>query len=36
LADVFLYLLQIASLAEIDLEKVTLEKLEKNYQRKWK
>lgn len=35
LADVFLYLLQISSLAEIDLEKVTLEKLEKNYQRNW-
>ncbi len=36
LADVFLYLLQIASIAEIDLEKVTLEKLDKNYQREWK
>ncbi len=35
LADVFLYLLQISSLAEIDLEKVTLEKLEKNHQRSW-
>ncbi len=35
LADVFLYLLQISSLAQIDLEQVTLEKLDKNYQRKW-
>jgi NTP pyrophosphatase (non-canonical NTP hydrolase) len=35
LADVGLYLLQIASLAEIDLEQAILDKLEKNYQRKW-
>ncbi|MCX8062034.1 MAG: hypothetical protein N3D16_05585 [Anaerolineales bacterium] len=35
LADVLLYLLQISSLAEIDLEKATLEKLNTNYQRKW-
>ena len=35
LADVALYLLQIASLASIDLEKAILEKLEKNYQRNW-
>lgn len=36
LADVFLYLLQISSLAEIDLEKATVEKLNKNYKRTWK
>ena len=36
LADVALYLLQIASLASIDLEKAILEKLEKNYLRDWK
>jgi NTP pyrophosphatase (non-canonical NTP hydrolase) len=35
LADVGLYLLQIASLAGIDLEQAMLAKLEKNYQRKW-
>jgi NTP pyrophosphatase (non-canonical NTP hydrolase) len=35
LADVALYLLQIASLAEIDLEQAILDKLERNYQRKW-
>ncbi len=35
LADVTLYLLQIASLAEIDLEQAILDKLERNYQRKW-
>lgn len=35
LADVGLYLLQIASLAGIDLEQAILTKLEKNYQRKW-
>jgi 8-oxo-dGTP diphosphatase len=35
LADVGLYLLQIASLAGIDLEQAILAKLEKNYQRKW-
>lgn len=35
LADVALYLLQIASLAGIDLEAAILDKLEKNYQRKW-
>ena len=35
LADVALYLLQIASLAEIDLEQAILNKLEQNYQRKW-
>jgi len=35
LADVALYLLQIASVAGIDLEKVILDKLKKNYQRKW-
>jgi NTP pyrophosphatase (non-canonical NTP hydrolase) len=35
LADVFLYLLQLASVADIDLEQAMLEKLEKNYGRKW-
>lgn len=35
LADVMLYLLQLASLAGIDLEKAVLTKLEKNYQRTW-
>jgi len=35
LADVALYLLQIASIAEIDLEAAILSKLNKNYQRDW-
>ena len=35
LADVALYLLQIASLAEIDLEEAIMKKLEYNYARKW-
>jgi NTP pyrophosphatase (non-canonical NTP hydrolase) len=35
LADVALYLLQISSLANIDLEQAILDKLEKNYQRRW-
>lgn len=35
LADVALYLLQLASLAGIDLEQAILEKLKRNYQRKW-
>ena len=35
LADVLLYLLQLASIAEIDLEKAVLAKLEKNYHRTW-
>jgi NTP pyrophosphatase (non-canonical NTP hydrolase) len=35
LADVGLYLLQIASLAGIDLEQAILNKLEHNYQRDW-
>lgn len=35
LADVALYLLQIASIAGIDLEQAILKKLEFNYQRKW-
>jgi len=35
LADVMLYLLQLASLSGIDLEKAVLTKLEKNYERKW-
>lgn len=35
LADVALYLLQIASIAGIDLEQAILQKLERNYHRKW-
>lgn len=35
LADVALYLLQIASVAGIDLEEAILAKLAQNYQRKW-
>lgn len=35
LADVALYLLQIASVAGIDLEQAILAKLEKNYKRQW-
>lgn len=35
LADVALYLLQIASVAGIDLEKAILGKLQQNYRRKW-
>jgi 8-oxo-dGTP diphosphatase len=35
LADVLLYLLQLASIADIDLEKAVLAKLEKNYHRTW-
>jgi len=35
LADVTLYLLQLASIAGIDLEKAVLTKLEKNYSRNW-
>jgi len=35
LADVALYLLQIASIANIDLEEAILNKLEDNYQRSW-
>jgi NTP pyrophosphatase (non-canonical NTP hydrolase) len=35
LADVTLYLLQLASLAGIDLEQAVLDKLTKNYQRTW-
>ena len=35
LADVALYLLQIASLSGVDLEQAILNKLEKNYARKW-
>ncbi len=35
LADVMLYLLQLASIARIDLEKAVLTKLEKNYHRSW-
>lgn len=35
LADVFLYLLQIAAIANIDLETATLDKLKKNYNRSW-
>jgi len=35
LADVTLYLLQLASVLGIDLEQATLKKLEKNYSRHW-
>ena len=35
LADVTLYLLQLASIANIDLEKAVLEKLDVNYHRHW-
>ena len=35
LADVALYLLQIASISGIDLEKAILDKLKVNYQRQW-
>lgn len=35
LADVALYLLQIASIASIDLEQAILVKLKKNYHRDW-
>ena len=35
LADVALYLLQLSSVPEIDLEKASLTKLEQNYQRTW-
>lgn len=35
LADVALYLLQIASISEIDLEEAIMEKLKVNYDREW-
>lgn len=35
LADVLLYLLQIASLQGIDLEQAVLDKLDRNYGREW-
>jgi NTP pyrophosphatase (non-canonical NTP hydrolase) len=35
LADVTLYLLQLASVAEIDLEQAVLEKLRQNHDRSW-
>lgn len=35
LADVALYLLQIASLSGVDLEQAILHKLQKNYTRRW-
>jgi NTP pyrophosphatase (non-canonical NTP hydrolase) len=35
LADVTLYLLQIASICDIDLEQAVLNKLERNYGREW-
>lgn len=35
LADVLLYLLQLASLSEIDLGEAVLRKLDKNYTRTW-
>lgn len=36
LADVALYLLQLASVAGIDLEQAIMNKINKNYQREWK
>ncbi len=35
LADVTLYLLQLASVSKIDLEKAVTEKLKENYRREW-
>ncbi len=35
LADVTLYLLQIAAIAGVDLEQAVLNKLQQNYQREW-
>ncbi len=35
LADVALYLLQLASISKVDLEQAILEKLKTNYSRKW-
>lgn len=35
LADVLLYLLQLASLSSIDLEQAVLDKLRQNYDRSW-
>jgi len=35
LADVALYLLQLASISKIDLEKAILDKLDTNYERTW-
>lgn len=35
LADVMLYLMQLASISEIDLSEAVMAKLEKNYQRTW-
>jgi NTP pyrophosphatase (non-canonical NTP hydrolase) len=35
LADVMLYLLQLASLSEVDLGEAVMQKLDKNYQRTW-
>lgn len=35
LADIALYLLQIASIADVDLEEAIMKKLERNYSRNW-
>ena len=35
LADIALYLLQIASIANVDLEEAIMRKLERNYSREW-
>jgi NTP pyrophosphatase (non-canonical NTP hydrolase) len=35
LADVLLYLLQIASLSDVDLGEAVMHKLDKNYKRRW-
>lgn len=35
LADVFLYLIQIASISDVDLAQAVYDKLDKNYKRNW-
>ena len=35
LADVMLYLLQLASISEVDLGQAVMDKLDKNYERTW-
>ncbi|TVR23845.1 MAG: nucleotide pyrophosphohydrolase [Anaerolineaceae bacterium] len=35
LADVLLYLLQLASISDVDLGQAVMDKLERNYQRRW-
>jgi 8-oxo-dGTP diphosphatase len=36
LADVMLYLLQLASISDVDLGEAVMKKLEQNYKREWK